>query len=388
MQHLEWKNLKWVDGDPTTAAYACNSCGVLIEERYKTQMLLAGQWRAHAKSSDKKRSYHLNSLYSPLGWKSWASIVEDFIKAKDDPPALKTWVNTTLGETWEDNYSATLDPQNLMGRCEDYSRLSVPEKVLFCTMGVDVQDDRIEATLYGWAEGEEAWKLEHFVVYGDPSMPEIWNQLTEIRRSEIRREDGHYLTIECCAIDSGGHHTQQVYQYAKENRAEWVIAVKGSSIPGKPTIGKPSKVDFKLNGNTMKNGAELYIVGSNSIKTIIYSRLRKQEFGPGSYHFPKSATHDFFEQLTAEKQQVKYLNGMPSKIWVKKNGARNEALDTAVYAYAALNHVYLRLNKHTLWQQFRDLISNRQIQTTPQPPVPVAMLQQDVIVRKKSSFWS
>jgi len=114
MQYLQWKNLQWRDGDPKTAAYVCESCGTHIREHYKSEMLRKGEWRATATGEDKRTAgFHLSSLYSPLGWKSWEEIVGEFLRAKNDAPLLKTFVNTVLGETWEEEVGARLGADGL-----------------------------------------------------------------------------------------------------------------------------------------------------------------------------------------------------------------------------------------------------------------------------------
>lgn len=384
MQKLDWKNLKWDEGNPDTTKYACIDCGVLIEERYKTKMLSAGQWVASKTGDGKTRSYHLNSLYSPLGWKSWSGIVRDFLQAKDDPVLLKTWVNTTLGETWEDQYSASLDPMNLMGRAEDYTLNNVPVGVIAVTCGVDVQDDRVAVSLYGFGESEETWVLLHQEISGDLSGTEIWDSLDNVRHTPITRADGKKLSVLVTAIDSGGHFTQTVYDYARQRRGA-VIAVKGSSQAGKPVISKPSKVDFKRNGQTIKNGVELFMIGVDGAKATIYGRLRKT-VGAGAWHFPKHLEQWFYNQLTSEKQIVRYQNGMPRKQWVKKDSARNEALDTAVYAYAALFNLYMKHNRATIWQTLSAELTNQEI-VTEVVVKEVPVVEKSEIQRKKASFW-
>lgn len=395
-QPLVWKNLKWEEGKPETARYACQHCGTLIEERYKTNMLTQGKWVATAKGDGKTHSYHLNSLYSPLGWKSWADIVREFLSAKDDPAALKTWVNTVLGETWEENYSAVLDPLNLMGRAMPFDIDAVPTQVLAITMGVDVQDDRLAVSIYGWGATEDVFVLYHQEISGDPSAPQLWDELDALRMRQFKRTDGKRLQVLMCAVDSGGHYTQTVYDYCRQRRGD-VIAIKGQSQSGKPIISKPSKVDFKANGRIIKNGVELYPVGTDTAKTTIYQRLRKTE-GYGVWHFSKTLSAEFYNQLTAEKQIIKYVQGMPKRQWVKKDSARNEALDTAVYAYAALNWLYFKYSKATIWKTLADKLTNQAIEEDVEQvvsevahQVPAQQIVQQaaapVIRRKSSSFW-
>ena len=351
-QWLRWAQIKWHDDDPQTAAYACEECGVLIEERYKSEMLAAGEWRATATSDGRTAGFHLSSLYSPLGWKSWAEVVAEFLAAKSDPSLLKTFVNTVLGETWEEDYSAKLGAADLRNRVEFYQSGVAPARVLTVTAGVDVQDNRIAVSLYGWGRDEECWALDHMEIYGDPASPKLWAQLDEVLLKPVAHELAEPIKISAAAIDSGGHFTNEVYAYSRDRRTHNVLAIKGQSQRGKPPIGKPTKVDFNWKGRVIKSAAEVYPVGSDTIKSTIYARLKLNAPGAGYLHFHGELSDDYFEQLTAEKQVTRYVKGFPVREWVKKSGARNEALDCAVYAYAALQWLYTRYNRRTIWDQF------------------------------------
>lgn len=352
MQPLEWKNLKWTDDDPTTAAYACEDCGTLIEERFKHLMLPAGEWRPTSPGDGRTAGFHLSSLYSPLGWKSWAAIVEEFLQAKSDPSLLKTFVNTVLGETWEDDYSAKLGADELRSRVEFYESGTLPARALIATAGVDVQDNRLAVVIRGWGRDEESWLVDHFEIYGDPSQPQIWKQLDEAIQRPIPHELAEPVNLSAVAIDSGGHFTHEVYNYCRDRKAWGVFAIKGQSQRNKPIIGKASKVDLNYRGRITKGAAEVYPVGSDTAKSTIYARLKLNEPGAGYYHFHAEVTEDYFNQLTAEKQITRYIKGFPVREWVKKSGARNEALDCEVYSFAGLNWLYMRFNRRTIWDQF------------------------------------
>lgn len=379
MQWLRWSQIKWDDGDPKSAAYACEDCGCLIEERHKTQMLSQGEWKPTAEGNGRTAGFHLSSLYSPLGWKSWSAIVEEFLAAKNDAPLLKGWVNTVLGETWEEEYSAKIGADGLQARAEFYDPRTLPARVFAVTAGVDVQDNRLAVSLYGWGRGEECWAVHHQEIYGDPARPEVWKQLDDFLLTPISHELAEPLTITAACIDSGGHHTHDVYAYARDRRT-WghgnarprIMAIKGQSQKGKPAISKPTRVDLNWRGQTLKASAEVWPVGVDTIKSVIYSRLKHNEPGPGYIHFHAELTQEFYEQLTAEKQVTKYVKGFPVREWTKKSGARNEALDTAVYAYAALQSLYLRFNRRTMWDQFERALKLKEPtnDAPPEPPKP------------------
>jgi phage terminase large subunit GpA-like protein len=383
MQWLRWAQIKWTDDDPKTAAYVCEDCGTLIDEHHKTDMLTKGEWRPTAEGNGRTAGFHLSSLYSPLGWKSWSAIVEEFIAAKNDAPLLKGWVNTVLGETWEEEFSAKIGAEGLQTRAEFYDPKVLPARVLAVTAGVDVQDNRLAVSLYGWGRDEECWTVAHQEIYGDPARPEVWAQLDDLLLAPVDHELAEPLAICAACIDSGGHHTHDVYAYARDRRT-WghgndrpiVMAIKGQSQRNKPAISKPARVDLNWKGRILKSSAEVWPVGVDTIKSVIYARLKHNEPGPGYVHFHSELPLEFYEQLTAEKQITKYVKGFPVREWTKKSGARNEALDTAVYAYAALQSLYLRYNRRTIWDQFERALkvklenSQELPQVKPKPIIP------------------
>ncbi len=362
MQYLKWPQIKWTDGDHRTAKYECEHCKELIEEYHKTKMLAAGEWIPTAPGDPEVRGYHINALYSPLGWKSWAECVKEFLDAVEkqrsgDANLLKAFVNSCLAETWEDKFAAKIGAEGLRARAEIYEPGIVPSKVLVLTAGVDVQDDRLEVSIYGWGRGEECWLVSHSIVFGDPAQAEIWKQLDDILLRPWRRETGDGMKIAASSIDSGGHFTHEVYQYARARKANRVLAVKGQSQKGKPAIGKPTKQDVNFRGQVLKHGVELYPIGADTIKTTIYARYKLEVHGPGFVHFHAALPDEFFEQITAEKKVTKFnRGGFAVSEWVKLPGKRNEALDCAVYAYAAMQWLYTKYHRKTIWDQFAKML--------------------------------
>ena len=88
--------------------------------------------------------------------------------------------------------------------------------------------------------------------------------------------------------------------------------------------------------------------------------------GAGSCHFPLGRDTAWFEQLTAERVRTRYVKGFPQCTWWKPDGRRNEALDTRVYAYAALRGLIamgLSLNARAA------ALPVTQTKTTPSTPV-------------------
>lgn len=332
---LAWSNVRWENENPRTAAYICPDCGSVWTDADRGRAVSKGKWVAE-KPFNGVAGFHLNALYSP--WLVLADAVEEFLAARRDPMRLKTFVNTFLGETWEDQGEG-VDDYAVSQRKEDYE--GIPEEVVLLTCGVDVQDDRLEVEIVGWGAGEESWQIDYHVIYGDPSSPALWAKLDEIVLATYEHPSGEPMIIRSTCVDSGGHHTRAVYNYAKTRAGHRVFAIKGVGGEGKPIVGRPSRNNI--------GKVPLYSIGVDTAKELHYSRLRMDEAGPGYCHFPSKRDDEYFKQLTAEKQMVKYHKGYPSRVWVKTR-TRNEALDVRIYAIAAL--AILNVNMDSIAKRF------------------------------------
>ena len=352
MEWLKWGQLKWADGQPETARYQCEHCGERFEEMHKPAMLRGGEWRATSPSNGRTAGFHLSGLYSPLGWCSWEQLVDDFLRAKGDAPALKSFVNTRLAETWEEDYAAKVSADGLLARRLDYKPGVCPAGVVLLTGGVDVQDNRLAVSVWGWGEGETGWLVWHQELMGDPTQTEVWEQLDHVLATEWDTECGKHLKLAQVAVDSGGHCTHEVYRYVRDRGSRGVVAIKGSSRRNSPAVGKGSKVDVNWRGKVIKRGVTLYQLGTDTIKTTLFGRLRHNET-TGGLNFGLAADDEYYRQLTSERQALRYHRGFPIREWVKKAGDRNEALDCAVYGYAAMLIYGRKMNKATMWEQLR-----------------------------------
>lgn len=335
-QYLKWGQVHWRDNNPHTAHYVCEHCGKEISNAQKNLMVQRGVWKPTSTAQpgwEKVRGFHSWAAYSP--WMSLTQIVEEFLAAKNDPSRLQVFINTVLGETWEEEAGEQLGHETLMARAEPYQPLTVPAKGLLLTAGVDVQNDRLVIVIRAFGRGEESWLIYWQELWGDPTTESPWKQLDEILESSYTHESGVELKIDCVAIDSG-FLTSEVYNYVRTRLHRFhVIAIKGQSTEGKPIIGKPSHQDVDYKGKTVKQGVQLWPVGSDTCKQLIYGRLRQKEQGPGYYHAPIGIDQQYYLELTAEKLLTKFNKGFPKREWTKLPGRRNEALDCECYALAA-----------------------------------------------------
>ena len=359
MQYLRWAQFKWENDDPDTVHYQCESCTKAIPHNKKRWMVERGEWRATAPGKSKHVGFHIWAAYSYSPNASWANLVEEFLLSKDDPEQLKTWINTILGETWEDEYQAKVGADALMIRASEatYERAKPPEEVLLLTAGIDTQDDRLSLSVFGIGRNEEMFLIDRQVLYGSPARADVWKQLDEVLLGKFKNVNDIELKIESAAIDTGGHFTHEVYQYVRERSHIGLIGIKGVGQKGKPPLGKPTKVDINFTGKALKKGVQLFPVGVDVIKTTLSNKLKDAEVGKGYIHFYPTITPDYFQELTAEKQVLKYKNGYQERVWVKKSNARNEALDEMVYAWAAYQRLLQKYDRRTIFDQFERKIN-------------------------------
>jgi phage terminase large subunit GpA-like protein len=327
VQALEWggsdaaHGIKWRgEGENLEAYYVCIACNGEIYEHNKPAMLSAGRWIS-GNPERSTRGYHISAIYAPIGLgPSWSDLVKEWLTAVKSTSTLRTFVNTHLGEVWEER-GDQIDATGLITRLEEYDE---KPKALARTAGVDVQKDRLEVTVVDWGDGEEAWTMDHIIIPGDTAQPDVWMQLD----GELR-----FWAPEVVAIDSG-YNTSMVYAFCEPRR--WAVAVKGRAGPNVPIVENEKARRQRLRGQ-IKRGLIVHLIGDDQAKALIYSRLKIITPGPAYIHFPSDASFDdeYFAQLTAEKLVTKMRGTRPHNEWVQTR-PRNEALDCWKYALAAL----------------------------------------------------
>lgn len=325
-QRLVWENIKYENDDPTTAFLVCVKNGCVIDESEKPAMLRKGKWVASNPASPIP-GFHISALYSNQPNASWKALVAQWLVVKKDRETLKGFINTKLGETFEDK-GERIEAHVLMERMETYDA-PCPTGVGVITAGVDIQGNRIEVAVWGHGARDEKWLLDTDQIFIDPGTEAAWNELATTLARRYKTKSGVEVGIRVAAVDSG-YLTENVYKFVRRyngNKNIKVIPVKGSTEAGRPILGKGKAL--------LKQGVVLHTVGTDTAKDHIFSWLRVEEPGPGYVHIPDGVDREVLEQLTSEKV-LRYTIGGRAVRRYEKTRERNEQLDMAVYALAAL----------------------------------------------------
>ena len=376
MQVLEWEGLKYGPDYKLVQYLCCNpDCGALIEEHHKGWMLANGEWRTHAEGDGETASFTLSALYAPAGWLSWTDMAKEYDEArklqeKGDVGSMQVFYNTRLAKLWDSSEEMT-KAKELQKRAlaEGLPLGLVPAGALILTAAVDTQHNRLELLVMGWGPGMERWTVDFQIIAGDPAEERTWALLDERLKTRYRHVSGVDMSICATCIDSGGHHTDEVYQFTRLRRWRNVLAVKGSSRRGRPVLAqRPSKVDVTWKGSTEKEGAELWMIGTDTAKDWIYNRYQLED-GPGALHFSQDLPDDFFDQCVAEHRVVRYVKGFRRVEWVKAKSERNEALDLMVYNLAAAQFLGLHRYHEPQWSALRAAVAQGSLFSEPARPV-------------------
>lgn len=356
-QWLNFHNLKYSDGP---LGYECAGCVQRIPERFKTQMLARGIWVATAGNEELVKAgfddaralapilaameqsefatFHLSSLYSPIGWYSWSTLVKDWRNAQDKPNDLKAVINTKLAEVWTPRGDAPAW-ESIYGKREFYEPGIVSKGGLFLTMAVDQQRNppRLEWEVKAWGRNRQSWSVDAGSITGDPSTDAPWVELDTLIRRDWPHESGGTMPLWACAIDTGWN-PQKAYDFcarwpqpaygpagAKVRAVRTVVPIKGGHDWQRAIEGFSS-----IEGARKRDGLRIVTLGTAYLKQEVYNAIRLSKgddgYPPGFWHYPNYKEW-WFQGLCAES----VVSGDSGRKWVWDKKTRNEPLDLGGY---------------------------------------------------------
>ncbi len=339
-QVMRWQAVRWDGDDPGTARLHCTACGAGWTDAERWASVRRGEWRASAPFRG-VAGFHISELYST--WVRLSETVAAFLAAqRGGPGQLRVFVNTALGEVWQERGEAP-DWERLVERREAFPLGAVPPGAVVLTAGVDVQRDRLECDIWGWGPGFESWLVETTALYGDPTAADVWADLRELLDRAWPAADGDALRVAKIGVDTGGTDTQATYRALRAWHDPRVVPLKGVEGWNRTTpVSGPTTVDVTAGGRKVARGLKLWTVAVSTLKAEFYrllwlSRGDGVGFPPGWVHLPEGLDAEAVKQLVAEQLvTVNDRRGFARQEW-RKLRDRNERLDCRNYARAALS---------------------------------------------------
>ena len=347
---LVWENMHYPPNRPEEAFMVCPSCDAHITQKQKFDVVSAGRWVVTHPDA-RYRSYHVSGFMSLL--LPWSAIAQEYESARGDYSREIVWRKEWLGLPALPMGGVVMSPEELMERSEAKLELGTcPDEALVLTAGVDVQGNRLEMFVWGWADQRESWLVDIVVIPGNPEGRAIWQQLHDAIQRRYKTPYGQERLISLTCIDTG-YLTDHVYSSA--GRWPRVRLIKGRSA-GTATgqiIFPPQRMDLTKKGRRFKGGVMVSGLNVHALKESFYAGLRSKPGDRGYVHLP-SIDKEIARGLLGEQQILKVGTGGETK-WVfeRVKGRRNEPLDCACYALAA--HRMLGLHRWPVdrWQGLR-----------------------------------
>ena len=240
---LRRKNVVW---------YECEKCHKKIRPRDKRKMLALGRWstdegfvldadgKKHADACAVERWPRGTRLGMRIWaaywtWRSWESVLAEYVRALDDFGALFTFITETLGEPWEQHVErmpASVYEDKVQRATVDEGFL--PEWAVLPIISIDTQMDHFYAVVRGWGPGRKSARVWHNRVGSFEDLEEICFRRRWPYVGDVAPPAGARMVL----IDTGGtrrdedslSRTMEVYAWA----AKWrglVRPIKGAAKP-------------------------------------------------------------------------------------------------------------------------------------------------------------
>jgi len=352
-QVLEWENmLAQLDAaHPERACFSCVSCGGIIQEHHRPQMLAGFEWRAHNPAAMREhRSFWIWSAYSLL--QSWEQIAREWLKAKGDPASEKTFHNDSLGKAYETRGDGR-PWEELAARAKqsNYQRGQVPKGALLLMLGIDCQGGRVEWQLVGFGREYRRYVVDYGTIGKHISEPDCQRNLDLLLTRKWLNFRGRGMGISLAAIDAN-YATDDVLAYARKYPPHRLIAVRGAHGDAAPRLAKVQRERNEKLGTVVKYSNRFFNVGVNVLKMSLYRDLLKDDAAaPGYISFPSDCEDRYFQELVAETRVAHKRFGQIIWRWEKPEKQAAEMLDTMVYASAAAVKHGVNWISDTGWQK-------------------------------------
>lgn len=356
---------------PNSVGYICQECGGFFDDKNKNELLNLGEWQPTCEPSKPGYySYHISSLYAPIGMYGWEHYVNDWIEAnpvgqprKED--LYKTFVNVVLGETYV-TPAEELSATELQMNIRDYEIGVIPERmsendgngaIVFVTLGADMNgkpdDARLDYEIVAWSESGASYSINHgsigtFVpregqngidrerwTYQHGMERSVWTELDRIISEPIPTDSGNLMQIMTSGIDCG-YLRDYAYQYI-DSKDFTIVGLKGKDTD-KYTMNLRDAKSFKQS----LEKPNLYMVETNLTKDRLASKMRlkwsdkmnvQQPSGFMNFPTPSGGKYLFNNYFSHYEAEHRILDKTNTFKWEKKNDVvQNHLFDCRLYA--------------------------------------------------------
>jgi len=378
-QTLEWENmLAGLDEDrPEDAHFTCVSCGSIIEEHHRPEMLTRFEWRARNPAARKEhRSFALWSAYSPL--QSWGQVAREWLKARGDADSERVFYNDTVGRAWQvKGVGRPWEELAARGAASSYRRGTVPKGALLIFLGIDCQIDRVEWALWGFGRNYCRFAIDYGVIERNICEPDAQRNLDLLLQRQWPDFQGRPRSVMAAAIDAN-YETDAVLEWARKWPAHRLICVRGISNDVAPRISKVQRERDEKKGQVRKAGGRFYNLNVSNFKMSLYRDLEKTDAElPGFVSFPRGMEDRFFQELVSETRTAIKRMGFTIYRWLLPDRASNEMLDCACYATACALKSGVNGLSDLGWQRLEGMHEGTvaPVAEPPRPSMPAHMYQ-------------
>jgi phage terminase large subunit GpA-like protein len=317
----------------------------VIEEQHKFEMNAAGNYVAPGQQINAEGvvtgapplsttiSFWVSGLASPFV--PFGERAGRYVEAlqSGDPEEVQTVINGGFGELWAVSGGDAPEWMEVSRKSTDsiYRRGELPAGVVYLTMTVDVQKNRLVWVIRGWGARATSWLIDGGELMGETIEAEVWNDLAHLLTTPVGD-----LPIKLALIDSGFRPGKphelplnRVYEFCRRFK-RLVRPTKGSSSPMRvPLI--VSKQEVTPKGKAAKYGLELIRLDTDHWKSWVHERVRWPNDQLGAWHLPIDISDDYCMQVVSEARVRRPSGGVS---WVQKSRA-NHFLDCEAMQAAA-----------------------------------------------------
>ncbi len=313
--------------------YRCPHCKYLWTDHIRDAAVARGEWRPDKEVlAPRSVGIHLPSFVSRFV--SLSEIVADKIEAEasDDDRKMRDYKNGRCALPHKAVAMDTTQDTILSRRAMWLPAKTVPAEAVALTCGIDVQMDSFWFSVLAWGDLMQSWLVD----YGQLRTWEDVMGLVHGTRYPVLGRPGTDMGIWRAGIDSGGNktkhqvltRTEEVYAWCRARGDGRMFPIKGRSRDHHVNVSWTVIDKLPNSGRPIPGGLKLFLLDVNSLKRLLFKRLRFDAKQPMLLH--AQTDEDYARHLAAERL-VRDKAG--DYVWEQLSEA-NHLLDATMIAHA------------------------------------------------------